>query len=303
MLRYAFTNNREASEAFNAGGLNDPSVAGSSFIRDNALAGSLLSTLSPTTVNDFRFQVARRNATLRTNDATGPEIDINGLVNFGRPYEGNDARMENHYEGSDTFSWNRGAHLLKAGAVINRITLDSNAPDGFGGVYLFPSVGAFLAQQPNFFLQTFGDPHTNYGVTSYGSFFEDHWSVAPKLTLDLGVRYDFERLPGNLNQDTNNISPRLGFAFSPSAKWVFRGGFGLFYDRYTLANLNRALEINGQQAFQQVADGAAAAALFQQSGGGSLAGPSPALARSIFRPDARLATRTPHKSATRWNVS
>lgn len=179
MLRYAFTNNREASEAFNAGGLNDPSAAGSSFIRDNALAGSLLSTLSPTTVNDFRFQIARRNATLRTNDATGLEIDINGLVNFGRPYEGNDARVENHYEGSDTFSWNRGAHLLKAGAVVNRVSLNSNAPDGFGGVYLFPSVGAFLAQQPNFFLQTFGNPHTNYGVTSYGSFFEDHWSVAP----------------------------------------------------------------------------------------------------------------------------
>jgi len=300
MLRYAFTNNREASEAFNAGGLNDPSAAGSSFIRDSALAGSLLSTLSSTTVNDFRFQVARRNATLRTNDSTGPEIDINGLVNFGQPYEGNDAREENHYEGSDTFSWNRGAHLLKAGTVVNRITLDSKAPDGFGGVYLFPSVGAFVAQQPNFFLQTFGNPYTKYDVTSYGSFLEDHWSVAPKLTLDLGVRYDFERLPGNFNQDANNISPRIGFAFSPVSKWVIRGGFGLFYDRYTLANLNRALEINGQQAFQQVADGAAATALFQQSGGGALTGPSPALARSVFRPDTRLAT--PYSAQTSFAV-
>ncbi len=140
MFRYAFTNNREASEAFNAGGLNDPSAAGSSFIRDNALAGSVLSTLSPTTVNDFRFQIARRNATLRTNDATGPEIDINGLINFGRPYEGNDARVENHYKGSDTFSRSWWSHLFKAGAIVNRVSLDSYAPDGFGAVYLFPSV-------------------------------------------------------------------------------------------------------------------------------------------------------------------
>jgi outer membrane receptor protein involved in Fe transport len=257
MLRYAFTNNREASQAFNTGGLSDPSAAGSSFIRDNALAGSLVSTLSPSMVNDFRFQIARRHATLRTNDAVGPGIDIAGLVNFGRPYDGNDTRTEDHYEGSDTFSWNRGAHLLKAGAVVNRVSLNSYAPDGFGGVYLFSSIPAFLAQQPDFFLQTFGNPNTNYGLTSYGGFLQDQWSVSPRLTLDLGARYDFEKLPALFHQDMNNISPRVGFAYSPAAKWVVRGGFGLFYDRYILANLNRAMEINGLLAFQQVADGSA----------------------------------------------
>jgi hypothetical protein len=50
------------------------------------------------------------------------------------------------------------------------------------------------------------------------------------------------------------------------------------------------MEINGEQAFQQVADGALAAALFQRSGGGSLEVPTASLAPSIFRPDARLAT-------------
>jgi len=300
MLRYAFTNNREASEAFNAGGLNDPSAAGSSFIRDNAVAGSLVSTLSPSTVNDLRFQIARRNAALRTNDSTGPQIDIAGLLNFGRPYEGNDSRVENHYEGSDTFSWNRGAHLLKAGAVVNRVTLNSYAPDGFGSVYLFPSVAAFLGRQPDFFLQSFGDPSTNYGVTSYGGFLQDHWSVSRRLTLDVGVRYDFEKLPAQFNQDTNNVSPRIGFAYSPAAKWVIRGGFGIFYDRYTLANLNRAMEMNDSRAFQQVVDGSLAAALFQQSGGGSLTGPSLALAPSIFRSDSRLAT--PYSAQTSFSI-
>jgi Carboxypeptidase regulatory-like domain/TonB-dependent Receptor Plug Domain len=290
MFRYAFTNNREASQAFNNGGINDPSAAGSSFIRDNAFGGSLLSTLSPTMVNDLRFQIARRHALLRTNDELGPEIDIAGLLNFGRPYVGNDARTEDHYEGSDTFSWNRGAHLLKIGSVVNRVNLNSYAPDGFGGVYLFSSLAAFLARQPEFFLQTFGNPSTSYAVTSYGNFFQDHWSVSRRLTLDLGVRYDFEKLPGLFRQDTHNVSPRIGFAYSPTARWVIRGGFGIFYDRYTLANLNRAMEMDGQRAFQQVANGPLATALFQQSGGGALSKPATGIAPSIFRPDSQLAT-------------
>ncbi len=290
MLRYAFTNSREASDASNVGGINDPSSAGSSFLRDNAVAGSLLTTLSPRLVNDLRFQIASRNAVLRTNDTSGPAIDINGLVNFGRPYEGNSNRSENHYETSDTFSWNKGAQLIKSGAVVNRVSLDAYTPDGFGGIYLFPSVDSFLHQDPAFYLQNYGNAKTNYPVTSFDGFIADHWTVTSKLTLDLGLRYDFERLPSVFNQDTNNLSPRVGFAYSPASKWVIRGGFGIFFDRYALANLNRALELNGQQGFGQVATGPLAAALFRQSQGGPLAQPSPLLAPSIFQADARLAT-------------
>lgn len=300
MLRYAFTDNREATEAFNAGGLNDPSSAGSSFIRDNSFAGSVLTTISPTAFNDFRFQIAQRHLTLRTNDAVGPEIQIAGLVDFGRPYSGNGTRTENHYEGSDTFAWSRGAHLLKMGAIVNRVNLRAYEPDGFGGVFVFPSLASFTAEEPDFFLQTFGNPSTRYGVTSFGTFFQDHWSVSRRLTVDLGARYDFERLPALFNQDTNNIAHRVGFAYSPGARWVVRGGFGIFYDRYTLANLNRAIQVNGAQAFQQVADGALAAALFRESAGGSLATPATVLSPSVFRPDARMAT--PYSAQTSFSV-
>jgi hypothetical protein len=180
------------------------------------------------------------------------------------------------------------------------VTLDSYAPDGFGGVYLFPSQAAFLAQQPAFFLQTFGNPYTKYGVTSFGGFLQDHWSISSRVTLDLGLRYDFEKLASQFNQDANNVSPRIGLAYSPAARWVIRSGFGIFYDRYTLANLNRAIEINGQRAFQQVADGSLAAALFQQSGGGPLQKPANGIAPSVFRPDSRLAT--PYSAQTSFSI-
>jgi hypothetical protein len=299
-LRYAFTNNREAGDAFNAGGLSDPSATGSSFTKDSALAGSWLSSTSPTIVNDLRFQIAFRGVTLRTGSNTGPGVFINGAIDFGQPYDGNDRRQEDHYEVSDSLSWTKGSHTFKSGLVVNRVTLDSSSPDGFGGLYLFPSLTAFFAGAPDFFLQSFGNPHTNYAVLSMGAFVQDHWSVSRNFTIDAGIRYDFEKLPSGLNQDTNNFSPRIGFAYGPAEKWVIRGGFGLFYDRYALANLNRAIEFNGQQAFQQTADGSLATAIFRQSAGGALQQPLPGIQPSIFRADPQLAT--PYSAQTSFAV-
>ncbi len=98
MLRYVFTNNKEAGDAFNTNGLIDPSARGSSFTSDNALSGSLTTVFGSQAVSDLRFQVATRHAVLRTNEPFGPEIDVAGLVTFGRPYGGDSARRESHYQ-------------------------------------------------------------------------------------------------------------------------------------------------------------------------------------------------------------
>jgi Carboxypeptidase regulatory-like domain/TonB dependent receptor-like, beta-barrel/TonB-dependent Receptor Plug Domain len=290
MLRYTFTNNKESGDAFNTNGLIDASARGSSFTSDNALSGSLTTVLGSEAVSDLRFQAATRHAVLRTNEPFGPEIDIEGLVTFGRPYAGNSERRENHYQGSYTYSRTRGKHLWKVGGTVNRVRLRADVPDGFDGVYLFGSLGDFLAGNPSQFRQAFGNPNVDFPVTSFGGFVRDHWPLARQLTVDLGVRYDFERLPARFNQDTNNISPRIGLAWSPSPKWVFRAGYGVFFDRYVLANLTRAIEKNGSQAFEQVADGNAATSLFAAAQGGSLVSPASGIAPSIFQPDPHMAT-------------
>jgi TonB dependent receptor len=298
MLRYAFTNNKEAGDAFNAGGLLDASARGSAFTSDNAVSGALTTILGSDAVSDLRFQAASRRAVLRTNEPSGPEVDIAGLLAFGRPYAGNSARRETHYQAGYTYVRTWGKHLWKMGGTVNRVRLRADVPDGFGGVYLFGSLADFLAGNPDQFRQAFGGSNVDFPVTSFGAFVQDHWSVTRTLMVDLGLRYDFERLPTEFNQDTNNLSPRMGLAWSPSPKWVWRAGYGIFFDRFVLANLTRAIEKNGSQAFEQVADGGAAASLFAVGGGGPLAAPAPGIAPSVFRPDPRMATPYSQQAST-----
>src|SRR5439155_12524544 len=87
-----------------------------------------------------------------------------------------------------------------------------------------------------------------------------------------------------------NVSPRIGLAWSPSPKWVFRAGYGVFFDRYVLANSTRVIEKNGSQALEQVADGNAAASFFVTAEGGPLGAPASGIAPSVFQPDPHMPT-------------
>jgi Carboxypeptidase regulatory-like domain/TonB dependent receptor-like, beta-barrel len=288
MLRYAFTNNREAGDAFNTAGWTDASARGSSFTLDQAVAGAWTTVFGAQSVGDLRFQLAGRRATLRTNDAAGPGVDIAGLVEFGRPYLGNGTRTERHAQVNYSFTRGQGRHIWKAGATVNHVGEDSAMADGFGGTYMFTSLADFAAGRPNEFRQAFGVIGLDYGVTSLGAFFTDHWKAARKLAVDLGVRYDTERLPGGFRQDVNNLSPRIGLAYHPARRWLLRAGYGIFYDRYVLAALNRPLQKDGAGAFEQVLTGAAAISAWQA--GGSLHAPAAGVPLSIYTADAGLAT-------------
>lgn len=290
MLRYAFTNNREAGDAFNTAGWTDPSARGSSFTTDHALVGSLTSVFGARSVGDLRFQFADRRAVLRTNDALGPGIDIAGFVNFGRPYDGNGHRTETHDQLTYTHSYSAGHHLWKAGVTLNRVNLDASLADGFGGLYNFAGLADFAAGRADSFRQAFGAIGASYAVTSYGTFLQDHWSITRKLTVDLGLRYDFEHLPAMFRQDANNASPRVGLAYQVVPGWVLRAGYGIFFDRYVLASLNRAVQKDGVHGFEQVLDGDPAAASFLAAFGGPLAAPLAGTRPSIYRADRGLAT-------------
>ncbi|HJZ52608.1 MAG TPA: TonB-dependent receptor [Candidatus Acidoferrales bacterium] len=72
----------------------------------------------------------------------------------------------------------------------------------------------------------------------YGFYAQDQWRVKPSLTINYGLRYDFETgLSKQINPHYNGVQPRVGLAWSPNSKTVVRAGFGLFDDRYNLSFL------------------------------------------------------------------
>lgn len=104
---------------------------------------------------------------------------------------------------------------------MNHVSLHADVQDGFGGLYLFGSLADFVAGNADQVRQVFGNPTVNFSVTNFGGFVQDHWSITRRLTLDLGVRYDFEHLPSIFNQGINNFSPRVGLAWShPSGSYA-----------------------------------------------------------------------------------
>lgn len=292
MLRYAFTNDRRRRDALGATGLTDVSARGDSYTRDHAVVGQYVWVLNQHLVNDTRFQLAHRGVVLRPNEATGPQVLIPGVVTFGRATDAPSNRGEDHYQVLDTFAVSRSRHQLRFGGAINHVRLNASLADRAGGFAVFRSVDDLLAGNADFYAQSFGDPRTRMGVTSYGVFVQDRVQALPNLTVDLGLRYDYETLPPNIHRDKNNFSPRLGFAYSPDAahRLVIRGAYGVYFDRYLLGFLNPALQRDGVQSFEQILSGRDAAATFIATQGGPLAAPVAGVKPSIYRTDPRLAT-------------
>jgi TonB dependent receptor len=89
-----------------------------------------------------------------------------------------------------------------------------------------------------------GTPLISASQVDLALFVADTWKMLPNLTLDLGRRYEIQ----NNIQGQGNFAPRVAVAWAPQRlhqKLVLRGGFGIFYDRFALANTINALRYNG----------------------------------------------------------
>ena len=292
MLRYAFTNGRNSADAFNTDELTDQSARGSSFVADNSLNGELTSSFDSRRLNRLDFELAQRRFVTRTGQSPspGPGILIPGVALFGTPYAGNDRHFETHLEFADTFSAAHAGHLLEAGARMDRVALRAETPDGAQGFFVFADLSALQSGNADFFTQSFGAADTNFDTSftedRFAGYAQDHWTRSQKLTIDYGLRYEYNRLPSSLPQDTLNFSPRLGIAWSPVKALVVRSGFGFFYDRYQLSTINRLLEWNGTNGFTQIVEDPSAAAIYRNGGAGRTS--LPAVAPSIWQAQSGL---------------
>ena len=286
MVRYALTNNRSVNDAFNTDDLSDVSARGSAFYDDNGVNGSWSTTFSPRLMNQLTLEVAQRRVVQRSGTETGPGVVVAGIAQFGKPYTGNSRRYETHVDTGDNVIRQSGKHLVQAGFTEEAIALRASVGDGFGGVYIFPSVPALENGQPDFYIQSFGNSDTNFRAFRTAGYVQDKWTPRHGLTLDYGLRYEYNHLPAPLSQDALNLSPRLGFAWSPEKQWVLRGGFGTFFDRYLLSSISRIEEFDGRRAQQQIVEGVGAASLYQS--GSIFTVPHSGIAPSIWAAQPKL---------------
>jgi hypothetical protein len=153
------------------------------------------------------------------------------------------------------------AHTFKGGVTWNRPQDDpQRIGAGDNGVFEFqhnlPFDPANAFTYPSVFSIVLGDIEFTSRDRWTNGFVQDQWRVNPNLTLNLGLRYDYQTLTPNTK---NAISPRVGFAYNPggSGRMVIRGGVGKFYEYHllpVLGNLKRRAVLGQTFTFETYED-------------------------------------------------
>ena len=233
-----------ADNSRGAGGLNAATASAGLDDIDQSIAVSNTAVLSDRAVNDTRAQIAHGDLQAPPTDPIGPAVTVAGVAAFGTLSGSPTRRVNTQYQVIDNVAYQAGRHALKAGVDLlvndDRITF----PRSNRGAYTFSSLANFLTGSYNNagFTQTFGATAVAQRNPNVGLYAQDEWKAALRLTVNAGVRYDLQFLE-TIHTDTNNISPRLGVAWTPDAsrRTVVRSSAGLFFDRVPLRAVANAL--------------------------------------------------------------
>lgn len=227
-------------------------------------------SFSSTLLNEFHVGTSQDNEVstptgLAPNTPTvildSPAFTLgNAAFSIGRVFE-------RQHSISERMDYLIGRHTLQFGFDWSRSS-DADANDGgadpneavdFGsplGLYEFPSLEAFALGQYINFSQAAGNPRFSFSVPYYGFYVQDSFRALPNLTLEMGIREDFQVYPqpaenpafpltGQYPNQFQRMAPRLGFAWQPMEKTVVRGGFGQFYTNMNGLNYRNAVISNG----------------------------------------------------------
>jgi len=228
-------------------------------------------------VNETRFQFDHSNRTT-TGTTPGVAVNVSSAFSGGGSQVGTNFTTTNRWEvtNTTTTSWGKnGAHSIKFGMRVRGVNITDQAQNNYGGTFTFAGFAApggdpcdlnadlFVSSleqyrckalgnpgaqyNPSQFTLTAGNPIAKVSQVDYSPFFTDDWKARKDLVLSFGLRYENQT---NIHSNMN-FAPRVGIAWSPGAggakppKTVFRGGAGVFYDRFGENQTLRAIRQNG----------------------------------------------------------
>jgi hypothetical protein len=275
---------------------------GSDFVKVDWGTARLVSTLSSRAINEFRFQYAR-DFEFQQSQAPGPgeprtgpngsapDVNLTSGLNFGKPnfLERSKYPQEKRSQFTDNMTIALGSSTLKFGADFNHV--DDVLSNLFteSGSYLYGNINDFVVDYVNWqtpipgtvcatttrvagrcytgnYQQGFGAAATQFTTTDYNFYVQYDLKPAARLTVNTGLRYEYQRMPdavnpnpstdaipntsltlneatSNLPKDKTNFGPRVGFAFdiTGDGKTAVRGGYGLYYGRVINSTIYNAL--------------------------------------------------------------
>jgi hypothetical protein len=167
-----------------------------------------------------------------------PQIIVPGAFSFGGPAAVPQGRNDSTIIASDTVSYLRGTHVIKAGGEFRYFINDGYMRDP--GTFNFPNVASFIQGVANAFSVVLGDRSSRITQQAVGLFVQDSYRVRPRLTFELGLRYDLHGIPTERDgrfvifdaatasllqigtdaatpfaQDAGTWQPRVGFTWDP----------------------------------------------------------------------------------------
>jgi hypothetical protein len=226
-------------------------------VRNRKIGVNDVWSITSNVVNDLRVQYSYF-AQFFANPCTTCPSDVTfadlGNVTIG-PAD-NQFQKQNTYQLVDNLSWAHGRHSFKFGGQYTHFIYPQFFLPRSNGDYEYSSLEEFinddLPSQPGKTLRNAGSGSFNGMQSLFAGFIQDDIKVSQRLTLNLGVRYEYWTNPagvatqslnaisnvpgvitfGNPKTDKNNIAPRIGFAYDPtgSGRTAIRGGFGIAYD-------------------------------------------------------------------------
>jgi hypothetical protein len=198
---------------------------------------------------------------------SGGESEAGSNLQLGNAGFAGGRTNEALWQASDHVSYLRGKHTFKFGAEfahahVTDLAFGGFDPDAqaqfgtFRGTYSFSSLTNFALGFYDNFFQSTGQPRFSFNVPYLGFYLHDTYQIHPRLTLDLGIREDFQVYPqpkmnpafpltGQFPNEYERLAPRFGFAWQPLERTVVRGGFGMFYENLNGLNYRNAVISNG----------------------------------------------------------